>query len=366
MDGQPPGVEEDALCTQADGDSPKRARLHNHEEVLNDEDADHKLDQLLAQKERQEKAPSWAVALQASMDSSMLRMGELFSGVHGRLAVLEEERTRPDPRVDELSRKVDALTKLIEENQRPSPSAFASSGPCSSQAPPPQVDPWAGYKGGSNAKGKGKPTNVPAQDATPDTDYNHVVLGGWAFDTLHRVIKSDLDRVVGAFTDAERASISRQVVYGQRAWTAHLYLVEVDSLLARERFYALQAAHSNVYKTTSGCLIWLSPSRTPERRFRNKLTGMAGEVVLNLWPPALTKPAIEHNYNKQIVWVNGIRVAAISPGLLFAKKTSKLVSAQLADDSGEGQRFHYNVTALSEMTGIGEAEIEIKVHERVA
>ena len=366
-----------AGSTRLEGESPKRARLDGaivpH---TGDDDPDKQLDRLL---DEQDGAPAWAVAMQASLDRNLLNISEMFGGVHSRLSVLEAANAAPpsDPKVAELSKQVERLTKLVENRQFESappspPSASPTSRPYA-QIPPPQFDPWSNYIGKASNTTEGVPrlNKAPAAPRLPssaddDTDYNHVVVGGWEEDTVKRQIQQDLGKLLATFTIEYKRAISKDIIYGPRACTAHLYLHPLEPVQARDRFYALQAAYNKTVRTASGNEMWLSPSRSPERRFQNRITGVAGKLILALWPEGIQTPVLEYNYRQQIVWAEGVRVAAASQDHLRAKSSHKLGTTELSDASGQGASYHFNISALSRLTGLDEATVEIKLHEEAS
>ncbi|OLP99350.1 hypothetical protein AK812_SmicGene18103 [Symbiodinium microadriaticum] len=301
----------------------------------------------------------------------------MFGGVHSRLAVLEAANAAPpsDPKVAELSKQVERLTKLVENRQFESappspPSASPTSRPYA-QIPPPQFDPWSNFIGKASNTTEGVPrlNKAPAAPRLPssaddDTDYNHVVVGGWEEDTVKRQIQQDLGKLLATFTIEYKRAISKDIIYGPRACTAHLYLHPLEPVQARDRFYALQAAYNKTVRTASGNEMWLSPSRSPERRFQNRITGVAGKLILALWPEGIQTPVLEYNYRQQIVWAEGVRVAAASQDHLRAKSSHKLGTTELSDASGQGASYHFNISALSRLTGLDDAS-EDAFHQAV-
>ena len=93
-------------------------------------------------------------------------------------------------------------------------------------------DPWARYNRGNAQQG---PMVEPLSPYS-DTDFNHVIFGGWNFDTPRRIIVSDDERVMSAVTSEQRTFIRRHVVFGQRAQTAHIFLKELTDPPA-DRFF---------------------------------------------------------------------------------------------------------------------------------
>ena len=351
---------------------PKRARLAEdlagevpafHE----DDDPDKVLDDMVREQQRRQqqqmmRAPPWAVAMQASMEGGIQRVGDMVQGLASRLSHVENDRAQDADKISTLFQKVDELSKLVAGQSSKSESAspgvpFFNR----SRVEAFGEDPWARYNRGNTQQG---PMVEPLSPYS-DTDFNHVIFGGWNFDTPRRIIVSDDERVMSAVTSEQRTFIRRHVVFGQRAQTAHIFLKELTDPPA-DRFYALQGDHNKVHRTTGGADIWLSPSRTEERRMKNRLTTLAGETVLRLLSTESSKPVIEYNYQKQLVWADGARIAAVHSELLFARPEDRISMVNITDSKGEGMKFSFNLSVMCTKANKPEAEMEIKLHESQA
>ncbi|OLP96989.1 hypothetical protein AK812_SmicGene20739 [Symbiodinium microadriaticum] len=271
--------------------------------------------------------------------------------------------TQDVDKINTLFRKVDELSKLVASQSSKPESSSPEQSSHRTRVEASGADPWARYKPGTNQQ---RPTVEPLSPYS-DTDYNHVILGGWEFDTPRRIIVSDVERVLSAFTPEQRTFIKRHVVFGQRAQTAHLFLKEMtDPQQSAERFYNLQGDHNKVHRTTGGSDIWFSPSRTEERRLKNRITTLAGETVLRLLSTEFSKPEIEYNYQKQLVWADGARIAAVTSELLFARPEDRISTSTITDSKGEGMKFYFNLSVLCSKTNKTAAEMEIQLHESQA
>ena len=357
----------------ADDTSPKRARLaaglaEQAPGFHDDDDPDILLDEMVRQQQRTQQqqmmqAPPWAVALQASMEGGIQRVGDMVQGLSSRLSHVENDRAQDVDKINTLFRKVDELSKLVAGQSSKPESSSPEQSSHRTRVEASGADPWARYKPGANQQ---RPTVEPLSPYS-DTDYNHVILGGWDFDTPRRIIISDVERVLSAFTPEQRTFIRRHVVFGQRAQTAHLFLKEMtDPQQSAERFYSLQGDHNKVHRTTGGSDIWFSPSRTEERRLKNRITTLAGETVLRLLSTESSKPVIEYNYQKQLVWADGARIAAVTSELLFARPEDRISTSTITDSKGEGMKFHFNLSVLCSKTNKPAAEMEIQLHESQA
>ena len=202
------------------------------------------------------------------------------------------------------------------------------------------------------------PRQTARSQPTSDTDYDHVVLGGWDFDSPRRIILQDLEALLQNIPEPFHSYIERTVVYGQRAQVGHFYLREcANPDDSADRFYRMQELFSNKTRNSSGSPIWWAPSRTPARRLKNRATRKAREAILGVWSTE-PKPEPEIGWNKQIIWVDSKHVASISVASLYAQPSDKVIARSFEED-GEVRRFHFNVSVLKGLTGTSEAEIEI-------
>ena len=362
---------------------PKKTKRNNeiHDE-LDDEDANAKLDRLLREQEapHSDPAPSWAIALQNSVESNIGNLTRQFGGLEDRLCCVERLLHDPtkDAKYEALSRRVDELTALV---QASSSSGVQRPADISAQQRDAAFDPWAGWKaernnsvavGSRSHQGDGSAvpqSAVPLDRGAPvsdnDTDFSHLIIGGWEFDSPRAIIQSDLDKLLATFQSPYDRMIEKHIIYGKRARTAHVLLTGVDFMQAQTRFYEIQEKFSNKIMNHAGSPIWIAPSRTPQRRLMNRTTNKAGEAVMRLFPRD-QQPTIEYAWQRQIIWVEGKRVAAGAPGLLAATAGDRLISVFFADSaerSGGGSRYHFNVTVLSSITNASPADVECRLHE---
>ncbi|CAE7393308.1 unnamed protein product [Symbiodinium microadriaticum] len=335
---------------------PKKTKRNNeiHDE-LDDEDANAKLDRLLREQEapHSDPAPSWAIALQNSVESNIGNLTRQFGGLEDRLCCVERLLHDPtkDAKYEALSRRVDELTALV---QASSSSGVQRPADISAQQRDAAFDPWAGWKaernnsvavGSRSHQGDGSAvpqSAVPLDRGAPvsdnDTDFSHLIIGGWEFDSPRAIIQSDLDKLLATFQSPYDRMIEKHIIYGKRARTAHVLLTGVDFMQAQTRFYEIQEKFSNKIMNHAGSPIWIAPSRTPQRRLMNRTTNKAGEAVMRLFPRD-QQPTIEYAWQRQIIWVEGKRVAAGAPGLLAATAGDRLISVFFADSAERQKQY---------------------------
>ena len=191
-----------------------------------------------------------------------------------------------------------------------------------------------------------------------DTDFNHLVLGGWPEDTRRKIVESDTWEVCRRF---ENVNIERVTVSGSRAHVSHVYLPALDVQEARTRFYDLQEKHSKkVQSKAGGEPLWISPSRTAARRAKNRATRdalMKLQKLLGTTDPEL----IETDWTRQIIWHKDLRVAAGTIVAMRARTDARVVAVS----SGSGDdacHYYYSITALAETSGINPGAVETALH----
>ena len=344
-------------------------------------DADALLDELLSQQARHaEIVPAWVSSLQLSVQTGFAEVKQSLNDYNARLTHVEAITSQParDPRVDALVDKVDMLTKAFDEQKKNQAASTPNSTPDRFQgAGMHGSDAWSVYLANQHNRSTASGSAGPAQnqkshpafhstpprlqqsefaDLTSDTNFNHVIIGGWQFDTPRRFILSDMDSFLKRFRDPLQHCVERTVVYGQRAQVGHLFLKPLTPELAAERFYSLQDRCSNCAQTASGDNIWLAPSRTAERRSKNRATRRACDFLSSLWAEG-HKPELEIGWGRQVVWISGKRVASGSASALFPTTGDKVVSRVFEND-GDIATFHFNVHVLQTLTGKTHAEIE--------
>ena len=341
---------------------------------------DEQLDELLRQRgQSQEIVPAWATALQSSIQTSLADMHELVSNCHTRLVAVEAKSLQPaqDPRVDSLAAKVEELSRMVAAQQNQNTEAKTPEQRKHQGVDAPN-DPWAAYHARTAQPEASMPSSINTQpplqqshgpqsqpyptrasSMASDTDYNHVVVGGWDFDTPKRIIVDDMDRLMRSFQDLHTACVERSVVYGPCAQVGHIYLKPLSQDYAADRFYLFQELYSNKIQIGGGSLMWLSPSRTAARRSMNKNTRRASDFLLSLLSTE-PKPEIEVGWSKQGIWLSRRRVAAKVASSLMAGSSDKVISRAF-DGDAETTRFYFNLSALQALSGVAVPEIEIKL-----
>ena len=346
--------------------------IPSKEEEMDDPDAN--LERLLAKRKINEEdgAPPWATTLVSSQQHMCGQLSELsknLGSLQSRLQIIEDADI--PRRMQDMEQQIMELKGIItsmsgsgfqvptHSHNQPFSSAQGSGGvPNLADAIPHHRE------HGFNVN---KPVNEalgPDQGsagnayAAADTDFNHLVLGGWPEDTRRKIVESDTWEICRRF---ESVKVERVTVYGSRAHISHVYLPALDVQEARIRFYDLQEKHSKkVQSRVGGEPLWISPSRTAARRAKNRATRdalMKLQKLLGTTDPEI----IETDWTRQIIWYKDMRVAAGTNVAVRAKEDARVVSVS----SGSGDdtcHYYYNITALAQTSGTDTGAVETALH----
>ena len=249
--------------------------LAKHGEPFPEESAEAMLERLLRDKGvgSDSPAPAWAMQMQSMFMSQHSMLSTQISDFHEIVTkqdcriddlqhVVEKNKKDDDARFQALSSQVQTLTEEVRRHRSPpQTSAVTPSGPTSS---------WRG-----EGKHNGNQT---------DTNFLHVIVGGWNFDSDRDVITRDLDAFLRHWSDSHKSLIVRTFVWGRKSRIANIILQSTSSPEEdRARFYDIQAAYSNKASNSQGNTVWLTPSKTPERRAKNRAISACREALAKLY-----------------------------------------------------------------------------------
>ena len=159
----------------------------------------------------------------------------------------------------------------------------------STTAPPPRppstTDPWAQFaqRGSSIPSPTPQPAHVGGSAAQPggpngaihrdndDTDWNHLILGGWPKDSKRFPVHEEAQKFVATW---EGVKCEKVGCYGQRCEVAHVYLAALCLQDAKARYFDIKSKYAGTFTSSlpGSSPAWISPSRTPARRERNRFT----------------------------------------------------------------------------------------------
>lgn len=355
-------VKGDAPMANADGsESPGKRSASN--------DPDEQLEQLLRKQRTQEleAVPAWAetiISMQHNMSLQLSDMGKGYHGFDGRIRQLEAENV--GERMKNMEGQVKELVEAVNSMRSQSASQrFADPGGETSGQPgvpsrPVHPPPLPESENHQHTSPKSSMT-TSSPTGSSETDFNHIVAGGWPEDTRRGVIDGDTWHICEQF--GPNVKINRVVVYGSRANTSHIYLCPLPEQEARERFYSLQQEHSGKFHSNvGGKPIWLSPSRTPERRAKNRST----RETLNRLQAVLQSDNpddLEVEWSRQLIWYKDRRIATGKLGDIRSSSQDRVVHIHIpaSNHSQEAGHFYVNVTLLAALTGKTASDVEVRV-----
>ena len=269
--------------------------------------------------------PAWVHQLQLQLQNHMTTE---IDRVTANSAVLQEEidgpkalRTSDATRISNLEKKVDELVRLQ-----------ANPEPTRSTSPKARDDPWAGKRLGVSipppvSLAGSYRSNGFGASPSADTDWSHLILGGWDVDTSKRVVEKDVEAFLGEF---KITGLQRHAVFGPRTRVAHRFLQNAPESTAKSRFFEMLPRINKVFKLSNNSLMWISPSKSVEKRAMNRNTSKAVEKIHRLCPQPCTD--IETDWKTGIIWLRGKRVATASCRDLFSENADMVITLMPGDD----------------------------------
>ena len=156
-------------------------------------DADAELARLLAKKEM-ETAPSWALALSNSLTEQVNRIAINTSALQDQIGDVDRRNQQrmaeivkqSDERAAALQQQLDDMKKDVKALQDRQVNSAQSARPVSK--PPGLASP---ADAAPSAPSFFRPTTPFTRSGGDETDFNHIVLGGWPKDSARRTIEDD-------------------------------------------------------------------------------------------------------------------------------------------------------------------------------
>ncbi|CAE7274880.1 CBWD5, partial [Symbiodinium sp. KB8] len=290
-------------------------------------DADSELARLLAKKEM-ENTPSWALALSHSLTEQVTRIANNTIALQDQICDVDRRHQQrmaeivkqSDDRAAELQQQLDEMKQDVKALKDRAVGSADAAGPS---------------------------TPFTTRFGSDETDFNHMVLGGWPKDSARRTIEEDSWEVLRRMTEI---TVQKLAVYGKRASTSHAYLPPLPPSEARTRFYELQKKYEKIITPTGGVPLWLSPSRPLEIRMKNKATRYAWRKLQSVCdmkeanPTQITSDDVD--WSRQIVWLKERRVLAPSVHQLNIQPHERYTTITYHGDQGETARLVVNLSVL--------------------
>ena len=280
------------------------------------------------------------------MTSQIDRLTANHTAVQEEVQALKMARAADSARIDGLETQVKELIAVVKD---------ASAAPTNSRSHNPgQADPWAEAKLGAAIpppaclEGPVKRT----VNYKGETDWCHWVVGGWDVDSPKRMVQKDLEAFL---SNHPIPGLERTAVYGRRTRVAHLYFPHAPEAVAKAKFFEWLPRVNKVHTLSNGQLMWVSPSRSVEKRAWNRNTGKALDILGRLCGSFLVPEA---DFNLGIIWLEGKRVATSIPKDLLPLPEDKLTTISVSSDESSGLSYTYNISSLARLLTKSIADVE--------
>ena len=293
-------------------------------------------------------APEWALAFMNSLDNKMDRCYGLMMGFHERLNRMEQN---PIPKeVEERFRKLEGM---IQQAQQQAGASSAQPAITSYKSVPPPAQAPVNYSQ-QGPIGYGIGSTVPSSMLT---NYNHLIAGGWDDGTKRDIILQNAKMIFDKLQPSVQPT--EWVVFGRRNSTCHIHLPELPHNEGLQRFQLIKQQIHDKYQAapSTSRYMWITASKPKEVRLRNRGTMRAQEKLQNLLQSLGSTLELEVQWGRALIWLDCRRAASAEPSQLLADASSRIVALS-TDDSQPGMLYHFNLSAISALTGEPEERVE--------
>ena len=302
-------------------------------------------------------APEWALAFMSSLDNKMDRCYGLMMGFHERLNRLEKG---PIPNeVEERFRKIEGMIQQVQQqagasNAQPAITSYRS------VPPPPQASVNHSEQGPTGFSPDSRPFNYQSGSiGQPSmiTNYNHLIAGGWDDGTKRDIILHNAKMIFGKLQPPVQPT--EWVVFGSRNSTCHIHLPVLPQNEGLQRFQLIkQQIHDKfpAAPSPSRCM-WITASKPKEIRLRNRRTMRAQDKLQHLLRSLGSTLELEVQWGRALIWLDCRRAASAEPSQLLADASSRIVALS-TDETQPGMLYHFNLSAISALTGEPEDRVE--------
>ena len=300
-------------------------------------------------------APEWALTLHEAFQGQLDRCVGLVSGFHDRLQGLERQfqsdratRAEESARIEQRLTQLEQLAKGGQAMPAP-PRVFSDTSKRGefSAVPPPE------------SCQVGNITSQATTSLGQSTDYNHVVIGGWPDGSKRDTIIQQTQKILATHTPA--LEVTDLIVYGKRASSCHLFLNPVEHARALQRYEAIRQQLHDRHPAEghpNGQRVWFTASKPRDVRMLHRRTMGARTLVETFLRKIGSSLEIEPEWSKALIWVDSKRIAAAECSTLMLPSNGHKTIAVSTDSSQPQALYHFNVTALSNLTGAAEQDIE--------
>lgn len=180
---------------------------------------------------------------------------------------------------------------------------------------------------------------VPPQ-VQPDIDWNRLVIGGWLPDTRRDTIEREATELLNNQMQVQD-HVKEIIVFGRRASTCHVLLNPLPDSSAGQRISSWQtkAREAHIIKS-SGKPCWLTAHKSPQRRYKNRITKHALDT-LELLLGTGCRERLDCDWARQVIWLDDHRVAGLRQDGFGAAEAPHLVPHSHYDDRQQEEAIIY-------------------------
>ena len=362
-----------ALVVASPSVSPDIKRQRTNNDTQQDLDAEAELAAMLAVRDdthefenqalEEAGAPKWAIALQSNIqgqiqknEHQLQRYHELMLSFHGRLQSLEKSQN-----YSEMDARVKRLEQLVADLS--SAPSIAPRGPGSpegrsenfNQVPPPQS---------VRTNLPSPPPSVPMSANGLQTDYCHIIVGGWEDGSGRKEILTSAKAVIDLHDPS--LDIVDLDVRGKRSQVCHLLLSPLPQSAAFDRYINLRRQLHEKHRVSSApdsLLMWFTASKPQPARQKNRRSLRAQQMLQEYLTSISSQLEVDTEWGKGIIWIHKSRAAASDPADLRATVGDKIISIS-TDSKQPDHPFHFNVSRISKLTEAEESHVEKGLYAR--
>lgn len=278
-----------------------------------------------------------------TVDAHTSQIASLHKGldaVKERMNRIEEGASDAGPHVQQLRQDLQTLTVKVQD-------LSSASGRTPSE-PPSRVG-RGDMPMGSTRQGPRARSAVPNQ-AQPDIDWNRLVIGGWLQDTRRDTIEREAAQLLEKIQVKDH--MQEIIVFGRRASTCHVLLTPLPDSSARARISSWQTQVKNGFTLPSSSQsCWLTAHKSPQRRFKNRMTKHALDTLERLLG-ADCKDHLDCDWARQLIWLDDHRVACLRQEDLGVPAGPHLVHHHHYDERQKEQAtIYFNAQRLAQVSG---------------
>ena len=318
--------------------------------------------------------PEWVTDLKQHIAEQFSQFGGLISGFNQRLMRLEEDAS--PQRLHRMEEKLGTLEVALQEIKDQGLQRSTQSAPRDRALPHGAATPLFGlpdypltdkqqhrefFEAAGDATGVFGGSRNHAATHTYQTDYNHIIVGGWEDGTKRDVILKATNTAVQQHHPP--LEVDSLQVYGKRGSICHMFLKPPQTQTAYERYQSIRSQiHDKIPIDTDGHgNMWFTASKPKAVRMRNRRTMLAKSKLEQFLTQISSQLELDVEWSKGLIWLGNKRIAADTAHTLSASNGQHVI-AMSTDPTQAEMVFHFNLTNISNMTGEEQSRIEAALH----